>query len=123
MRVERLRSVHHAVRGIEGNGQRPNCARTYKERIEFAKVAAEGFERYLALYQTPQAFAGCQGCRFFLMCKGKCPGTAFDGHWRNRTADCAVWMGLFEHREAELSAEGYGEAAHGRADRRRRVSC
>jgi uncharacterized protein len=95
-----------AVRGIEGNGQRSNCGRTYKEGIEFAKAAAEGFERYLALYQTPQAVGGCQGCRFFLMCKGECPGTAIDHDWRNRTADCAVWMGLFDHLEAELAAAG-----------------
>jgi uncharacterized protein len=95
-----------AVRGIEGNGQRSNCGRTYKEGIEFAKASTEGFERYLALYQTPQAFGGCQGCRFFLMCKGECPGTAIDHDWRNRTADCAVWMGLFDHLEAELSAAG-----------------
>ncbi len=96
----------HAVRGVEGNGQRSNCGRTYKEGVEFAKAATEGFERYLALYQTPQTYGGCQGCRFFLMCKGQCPGTAIDQNWRNRTADCAVWMGLFEHFEAELVAAG-----------------
>jgi uncharacterized protein len=91
-----------AVRGVEGNGQRSNCGRTYKDGIEFAKASSEGFERYLALYQTPQRAGGCRGCRFFLMCKGECPGTAIDGDWRNRTADCSVWMGLFEHLETDL---------------------
>ena len=67
-----------AVRGIEGNGQRSNCGRTYKDGVDFAKAPAEGFERYLALYHTPQDFGGCHGCRFFLMCKGECPGTAID---------------------------------------------
>jgi len=95
-----------AVRGVEGNGQRSNCGRTYKDGVEFAKASTEGFERYLALYQTPHGAGGCRGCRFFLMCKGECPGTAIDHDWRNRTADCAVWMGLFEHLETELLAAG-----------------
>ncbi len=95
-----------AVRGVEGNGQRSNCGRTYKEGVEFAKAERAGFERYLALYHTPQPHGGCQDCRFFLMCKGECPGTAIDGDWRNRTADCAVWLGLFEHLEAEMVHAG-----------------
>jgi uncharacterized protein len=93
-----------AVQGVEGYGQLSNCGRTYKEGVEFVKADREGFERYLALYHTPQADGGCQGCRFFLMCKGECPGTAIDGDWRNRSADCAVWMGLLGHLEAELLA-------------------
>ena len=95
-----------AVQGVEGNGQRSNCGRTCKDGVDYAKAATEGFERYLALYQTPQAAGGCQGCRFFLMCKGQCPGTAIDGDWRNRTEHCAVWMGLLTHCEAELVAAG-----------------
>lgn len=96
----------HAVRGVEGNGQRSNCGRTYKEGVEFVKSSSPGFERYLALYQTPQAAGGCKDCRFFMMCKGQCPGTAIDGDWRNRTEHCAVWMALFEDIEAALVAEG-----------------
>jgi uncharacterized protein len=92
-----------AVRGIEGDGRMSNCGRTYKEGVEFTKSAVEGYERYLALYQTPQEHGGCQGCRFFLMCKGQCPGMAIDQDWRNRTADCEVWKGLFAHFESELT--------------------
>jgi len=95
-----------AVRGVEGNGQRSNCGRTYKEGVEFAKAERPGFERYLALYHTPHAQGGCQDCRFFLMCKGECPGTAIEGDWRNRTVDCAVWLGLFEYLEAEMVSAG-----------------
>src|SRR5262245_49633772 len=95
-----------AVRGVEGNGQRSNCGRTYKEGVEFAKAERAGFERYLALYHTPQAHGGCQGCRFFLMCKRECPGTAIDGDWRNRTAHCGVRLGLFEHLEGEMALAG-----------------
>jgi uncharacterized protein len=91
-----------AVRGIEGNGQSSNCGRTNKDGIDFAKSDSEGFERYLALYNTPQHYGGCQGCRFFLMCKGQCPGTALDGDWRNRTEHCDVWKGLYRRLEEQL---------------------
>src|SRR5207247_7363385 len=74
-----------AVRGVEGTGQSSNCGRTNKDGIDFVKAPVEGFERYLALYHTPQEHGGCSGCRFFIMCKGQCPGTAIDGDWRNRT--------------------------------------
>jgi uncharacterized protein len=95
-----------AVRGVEGNGQRSNCGRTNKDGIDFTKADTDGFERYLALYHTPQEFGGCKGCRFFLMCKGYCPGTAIDGDWRNRTEHCSVIMGLYTHLEAQMTAEG-----------------
>lgn len=95
-----------AVRGIEGQGQSSNCSRTNKEGIDFLKSDAEGFERYLALYQTPQDHGGCKDCRFFLMCKGQCPGTAIDGDWRNRTEYCEVWKRLYAHMEKSLLAEG-----------------
>ena len=60
----------------------------------------------MALYLTPQEAGGCGGCRFFLMCKGQCPGTAIDGDWRNRTERCETWKRLFETIEAELVASG-----------------
>jgi uncharacterized protein len=95
-----------AVRGVEGQGQRRNCGRTNKEGIDFVKSETPGYERYLALYHTPWEYGGCQGCRFFLACKGQCPGTAIDGDWRNRTEHCAVWMALFERIEQRLLAGG-----------------
>lgn len=95
-----------AVRGVEGNGQHSNCGRTNKDGIDFVKADREGLERYLALYHTPQEFGGCQGCRFFLMCKGQCPGTALDGDWRNRSEHCEVWKTLYATFEAALVAEG-----------------
>lgn len=95
-----------AVHGVEGFGQRSNCSRTNKEGINFVKADRSGFERYLALYYADQADGGCAGCRFFLMCKGYCPGTSIQGDWRNRTEHCALWMALFAHLEAELIREG-----------------
>jgi len=105
-----------AVRGIEGNGQRSNCGRTNKDGIDFVKTEGEGFERYLALHETPQEYGGCRDCRFFLMCKGQCPGTAINGDWRNRTEYCEVWMRLFEHLERNLVSQGL-EPVSLRADR------
>ena len=95
-----------AVRGVEGNGQSSNCGRTNKDGIDFTKAGQHGFERYLALYHTPQEYGGCKDCRFFLMCKGQCPGTAIDGDWRNRTEHCATWMTLFDHLEKEFLGQG-----------------
>jgi len=94
------------VRGVEGQGQRSNCGRTNKDGIDFGKADAPGFERYLALYQTPQQKGGCGDCRFFLMCRGQCPGTAIDGDWRNRSEHCETWMAVFARLEADLLDEG-----------------
>lgn len=95
-----------AVQGVEGNGQSSNCGRTNKEGIGFIKADTAGYERYLALYRTPQSENGCAGCRFFLMCKGQCPGTSIDGDWRNRTEHCEEWMHLFQVIERRMIQAG-----------------
>jgi uncharacterized protein len=95
-----------SVHGIEGNGERSNCGRTNKEGIESIKSDTAGFERYLALYHTPQESGGCKDCRFFLMCKGQCPGTAIDGDWRNRTGYCEVWKRVYAAFEQEMIESG-----------------
>lgn len=95
-----------AVRGVEGSGQSSNCGRTNKDGIDFVKSGTEGFERYLALYHTPQEHGGCRDCRFFLMCKGQCPGTSLEGDWRNRTEHCDLWKKLFRHFEETLLDQG-----------------
>jgi len=96
-----------AVQGIEGHGQSSNCGRTNKAGIDFVKASRTGYERYIALYNTPHKYGGCSGCRFFLMCKGQCPGTSIDGDWRNRTEECASWYQLFEHAETRLMSQGF----------------
>lgn len=95
-----------AVRGVEGHGQSSNCGRTNKDGIDMVKSDRPGYERYLALYHTPQEVGGCRGCRFFLGCKGQCPGTAIDGDWRNRTADCELWKSVFRDLEEEALDRG-----------------
>lgn len=95
-----------AVRGVGNNGQSSNCEMVNKDGINFAKSNVEGFERYLALYHTPQKYGGCKGCRFFLMCKGQCPGNAIDYDWRNRSEYCEVWKVLYRHLEEEIIQQG-----------------
>jgi uncharacterized protein len=96
-----------AVMGIGGDGSEHKCGLTDKEGINFLRPDGQGFERYIALALTPQAFGGCAECRFFAMCKGQCPGTGIDGDWRNRSENCEVWRALFALAEAELIAEGH----------------
>lgn len=95
-----------SVQGIEGDGKQSNCGRTNKDGVDFIKAKIVGYERYLALYYTPQTFGGCNGCKFFLSCKGQCPGTAIDGDWRNRTEHCGLWKELFQKLEERLVDQG-----------------
>lgn len=88
-----------AVQGIDGQGNKTNCGRTNKDGVNWLKASTSGIERQMALYNTPYRDGGCKGCRFFLMCKGECPGTGLDGDWRNRTEHCEVIMAIFEHYE------------------------
>jgi uncharacterized protein len=95
-----------AVVGVEGDGSLGNCGRTNKDGVNYLKAPYAGYERQISLHRTSWSDGGCSGCRFFLMCKGNCPGTAIDGDWRLRSSDCAVWFALFEDIESELVAAG-----------------
>lgn len=91
-----------AVQGISPSGDMSNCGRTNKDGVNWIKGDKPGFERYLALYHTPQEFGGCKDCSYFVFCKGHCPGTAIAGDWRNRTVNCKFWYSLFSHIEKDL---------------------
>ncbi len=106
-----------SVTGIEGNGQISICGRSDKDGLNVVKCDTPGFERYIALYQVPQEYGGCRDCRFFLVCKGHCPGMALNNDWRNRTKYCEVWKGLLEHIEAQILENG-GSPISTRNDRR-----
>ena len=86
-----------AVQGVGPSGESYNCGRTNKEGIQWAKAERAGHERQLSLYSTD-----CMDCRFFLGCKGYCPGTAIDGDWRRKTEHCEVIFNLFELFESRL---------------------
>jgi uncharacterized protein len=95
-----------AVRGVGARGERAKCGRVIKDGVEHLRDSMAGFERYVALYQTPYEVGGCKGCRFFLMCRGQCPGTSIDGDWRNRSEQCPVWFRTFEQLEGDLVRSG-----------------
>ena len=95
-----------AVYGVGPDGDVHNCGRTNKDGVNWQQADSYGRERYLALYHTPQEHGGCNGCRFWLMCRGQCPGTAIDNDWRNRTEHCRVWKGLYTRLELEMLADG-----------------
>jgi uncharacterized protein len=95
-----------AVRSITTSGTRQNCARTYKAGVPMLKAEIAGHERQLALYYTPQEHGGCSGCRFFVACKGHCPGEGLDGDWRNRSASCDTLKALFGMAEQRLIEKG-----------------
>jgi len=95
-----------AVQGMDGQGVMTNCGRSNKEGINFKKSDTEGFERYLALYHTPEEYLGCNGCRFWLMCKGQCPGTSEKTDWRNRTDLCSTWKIIFSYFEEDIEKNG-----------------
>lgn len=91
-----------AVQAVDGQGHMKNCARTNKDGRDWAKAKSPGYMRQVVLYNTPYEDGGCQGCRFFVACKGSCPGHSIDGDWRNRPRECRVWMTLFEAVEKDL---------------------
>jgi uncharacterized protein len=95
-----------AVRAVDGQGVSTNCGRTNKEGIDFMKSDTPGYERQIALYHTPQEYGGCSGCRFFLMCKGQCPGTGIKYDWRNKTDLCKMYYTLFEYFEKQFLESG-----------------
>lgn len=95
-----------AVHGIQADGSRSLCQRVNKDGVAWQPIRWGAFARQLALYRTPQEHYGCQGCRFFVLCKGQCPGTAVNGDWRRRTADCRTWFALFEHFETAMLTLG-----------------
>ncbi len=95
----------NAVFGVGPAGELINCGRTTKDGINFVKAKTPGYERQLALYHTPFEAGGCKGCRFFIMCKGHCPGGVEGGDWRNRSEVCGMLMATFEHFERRLVRE------------------
>jgi uncharacterized protein len=95
-----------AVTGVEGDGRLTNCGRTNKDGIGYLKAESAGYDRLIALHETPFEDGGCRDCRFFLACKGNCPGTAREGDWRLRSADCDLWFALFEDAERDLVGRG-----------------
>lgn len=108
-----------AVQGISGQGTMHNCGRTNKDGVDWAKSDSMFGVRQIILFNTPQEFGGCKDCRFFLACRGYCPGTAIDTDWRNRTELCGVIKRLYTYFEGILRA-GFRTPFTDRTDRFKR---
>lgn len=95
-----------SVDGIDPVGTLVNCGRSNLDGVEWLKTEPVSYIRQLLLYETPWAAGGCQGCRFFLMCKGYCPGTAIDEDWRNRSGLCELIRHMLAQEEDRLIDSG-----------------
>lgn len=95
-----------AVYGIEGDGALGNCGRTNKDGVMWYKSEGHAYQRYISFYHTPQNMGGCQGCRFWSICGGNCPGEAQNGDFRNKTIHCKTQKALLGFYEEQLEKEG-----------------
>ena len=92
---------------VTPQGEVGGCLRTVKDGKSYKRAVDTAFERSRLLYEVSQAENGCRECRWFIFCRGHCPGSAIDGDWRNRSADCTVYKNLFSRIEEEI--EEWGE--------------
>lgn len=95
-----------AVYGIEGNGALSNCGRTNKEGIDWYKADGHSYARYISFYNTPDEMGGCQGCRFWMMCGGSCPGEADENDFRNKTIHCKTQKAMLGYYEDKAQRDG-----------------
>lgn len=82
-----------------------------------------GTERIRALPAIPQDQGGCQGCEFWGLCGGGCPGSGIDNDWRNRTRFCGAYKTLFQHVRSRLKGLMPGIALKDPAERAKRWAC
>ena len=59
-------------------------------------------ERELMLVRVPMTEGGCAGCRYWMACRGGCPGEGADGDYRNKSRFCLAIKGFFEYVETRL---------------------
>jgi len=86
------------VTSVMADGSVQGCQRI----LRGPKAERASFERQLILAERPQEDGGCQGCRFFVLCKGQCPATAIDGDVTKRSSDCEIWKSLLGWAEEAL---------------------
>ena len=95
-----------AVHGVEVDGTRSKCARVLKDGRPVPPAPRPSYARQLRLWSTPQEEGGCAGCRFFVVCKGYCPGTGEGGDVWARTEHCGVWKRVLAWLEGAMVKEG-----------------
>ncbi|QWK20801.1 hypothetical protein [Thermus antranikianii] len=70
---------HPGGAGVDGDGRRSNCGRTNKEGIDWIKAQTPGYERYIALYQTPRNTEGVRDAASLRFARGTARGRAWTG--------------------------------------------
>lgn len=112
-----------AVQSVEHDGTPSLCGRTFKSGTHWLPAEGTGYNaplighpgsrhhtRQLALYVTPQEYGGCQGCEFWAMCLGQCPGEGITAEgtadWRMRSSYCLTWKKLFAEGARRLRLVG-----------------
>ena len=121
-----------AVQGLNNEGEPSNCSRGSKDGIGWLPAEGSGsvsrwgigtefytnrfHERQLSLYVTPEEHGGCNGCRFWLMCTGYCPGTGSEvadirdsgekSDWRTKSSHCNSLKTQFVEVESKLISFG-----------------
>jgi uncharacterized protein len=82
-----------------------------------------GTERVRALPAIPQGLGGCQGCEFWGLCGGGCPGSGIGNDWRNRTRFCGAYKTLFGYVRSRLKGLMPGIAFKDPTERAKRWAC
>lgn len=79
------------------------CGRIHKDGHAWTITQNEAqYIREIMLYQTPQEYGGCKGCKYFVICKGYCDGTGLNDDWRNRSEYCEFLKEMFSVYEDKL---------------------
>lgn len=87
-----------AVHTVLADGGEGNCMRTSKDGIPYLRAEdGEQHHRQDLLMAIPMADGGCEGCPWWKVCHGGCPGEAVGGDWRNKTRFCKTFIGTYEH--------------------------
>jgi uncharacterized protein len=89
---------------ILGDGSIGSCLKTGAGRDGIQALAAESRSslRSELLRGLPMEEDGCGRCRWWLVCRGGCPGAGEGGDYRARTRFCSAYRRLFEFIEDRL---------------------
>jgi len=83
---------------VMGDGGVASCCRSSgSDGIMFLRAESYSNIRTQLLSMTPKQYGGCQGCKYWKICYGHCPGMSIDKDWRNRAEHCEILCALYEH--------------------------
>jgi len=91
---------------VFADGSQGNCLRTgaSADGVLSLRADRESKLRSDVLHDLGQRWRGCKHCRYWPLCMGGCPGSAFSGDWRNKTRFCGAHRNLFWHVEKKIKS-------------------